>query len=483
MLRDYQILAIDMVRERAKDRPLLCLPTGAGKTSVAAEIIRRATERGKRSVFLVHRRELVDQAVERLAQFGVKAGRILAGHPESRTRPVQVASIPTLLKREHWHADLVIVDECAHATSESWSRCIGRYPDAIVVGLTATPIRLDGRGLGDLFGCIVEPVTTAELVQRGYLVAPTVFAPPVDLRGVRVQAGDYAIPELVERMTKLTGSITGTWLQRAQGQSTVVFAVNVEHSLAIVDAFRAIGVKSDHVDYKTATGERARILRDLRNGKLDLVSQVSLLSEGWDMPTLQCAILARPTKSFALFRQMVGRVMRPPGPVIVLDHAGNHLEHGMVTDPVQWSLDAKEKRPSTAESVRTCMECFAILPPLATVCSVCGAVIKSRDEATPPAVDNPGVLVQMIAVASRDQKQDAYRRLVRIANENEYKLGWARKQYQAKFGTWPRLGDIEREEYRCSAHEWEHKVYGWKQVEQCKRCFAQVSRAITGGSR
>ena len=475
-----------MVRERARERPLLCLPTGAGKTSVASEIIRLTTLRGRRSVFLVHRRELVDQAVARLRHFGVDTGIIAAGYPEHRSRPVQVASIPTLLKRDHAPADLVIVDECSHAVSASWSRCLERYEGALIIGLTATPIRLDGKGLGDLFGCIVEPVTTRELISAGYLVEPRVFAPPVDLSRLRVRAGDYAIPELAERMTKLVGSITKTWQQHAAGQSTVVFAVNVEHSLAIVDAFRAIGVRADHVDYKTAAGERARILRDLRNGKLDMVSQVQLLSEGWDLPTLKCAVLARPTKSLALFRQMVGRVMRPPGPVLVLDHAGNHHEHGLVTEAIPWSLDTPVKRTAQGPAVRTCIVCFAVIAPGLDACPACGAACVRISEGVAPQVENPGELVEFAAPpakvyekAPQDEKAEAYRKLVRSASMNDYRLGWARMNYQKRFGTWPRFGEIEREEYECSKHDWEPKEYGWKKVLRCKRCF-ETHRAEVG---
>lgn len=292
-----------MLRERCRDRPLLCLPTGGGKTSVAAEIIRAAVARGNRCIFLVHRRELVDQAVERLAEFGVKAGRILAGHYEVRSLPVQVACIPTLVRRKHWPAELVIVDECAHATSRSWTDVIGRYPDSFVIGLTATPIRLDGKGLGDIFGCIVEPVSTRALIEQGHLIEPKVFAPPVDLGGIPVKRGDYSIPELAVRMEKLTGSITKEWLGHARGMKTVAFAVNVEHSQKIVAAFREIGVRAAHIDGGTANHVRAEALRRLRAGDLDLVSNCMVLSEGWDLPSLRCAILARPTKSLALFRQ------------------------------------------------------------------------------------------------------------------------------------------------------------------------------------
>ena len=456
-----------MLRARSSERPLLCVGTGAGKTTIAAEVIRRATEKGRRSIFLVHRRELVDQAVERLSQFGIQAGRILAGHPEDRDLPVQVASIPTLLKRKHAPADLVIVDECSHAVSKSWKACLDRYPPpVIVIGLTATPIRLDGRGLGDLFGCIIEPVTTLELIRQGFLVNPRVFAPPVDLKGVRVVAGDYSVPELATRMSTLVGSITKTWQEHCAGQRTVAFAVNIAHSQAIVDAFRALGVRIAHVDYTLNPKVRAATLADLRDGRIEIVSQVQLLTEGWDLPSLQCAILARPTKSFALFRQMVGRIMRPPGPVTVLDHAGNHHEHGLVTDPVEWSLDTKRKKKSAIPAVRTCKECFAIIPATESVCPACGMENEPK-ETSVPRVENPGELVEL-----QGMKTEFYRSMVQTAHRRGYTVGWARFRYKEKFGVWPRLRQIERDNYKCSAHKYTLKSYTeWKRVYRCEFCY------------
>ena len=468
MLRPYQQRAVTMLREHHRDRPLLCLPTGAGKTTVAAEVIRSATSRGNRAAFLVHRRELVDQAVARLAHFGVQAGRILAGHPEERDLPVQVASIPTLVRREHWPAEVVIVDECSHATSASWGRCLDRYAESFVIGLTATPIRLDGRPLGDIFGCLVEPVTTQELVDAGHLVAPEVFAPPVDLSKIRKRAGDYSLPEVYERMNPLTGSIVSTWLERTPGQRTVVFAVNVKHSQEIVAAFQQQGVAAEHID---GANPREDTLARLRSGETTLVSNCMVLSEGWDLPALQCAVLARPTKSLALFRQMVGRIMRPPGPVTVLDHAGNHHEHGEVTEPVEWSLEGKPARSLNLDPLRTCSECFAIYPPAAEECPQCG----NRNEpviARQPGVENPGELVRF----TRSDKALWYAEQVRMASALGYKIGWARGQYKSRWGSWPRFSDIERAEYECKAHNPVLQQYGPRTVMRCPVCCREESR-------
>jgi DNA repair protein RadD len=443
---------------------------------VAAEIIRRTVERGKRAIFLVHRRELVDQAVDRFAQFGLKSGRIVAGHPQRLDRSVQVASIPTLIKRAHWPADVVIVDECAHATSASWKTVIDRYPPpCVVIGLTATPIRLDGRSLGDIFGHIIEPVTTRELMDRGFLVEPRVFAPPIDLDDLPMRGGDYSTPELVERVSSLVGDITKTWLERAPGMSTVVFAVNIAHSLLIVEEFRKIGARAEHVDFKMSYRDRAATLIALRKGQIDIVSQVQLLTEGWDLPSLQCAVLARPTKSLALFRQMVGRVLRPPGPVIVLDHAGNHHEHGLVTDPVEWSLTGKPKHKT--QSVSTCQNCLAIIPPGTQVCPVCGADPRGagRDEVDPPGVHNEGVLVELDMGARPPPPADKeleYIRLVKVANDRGYKLGWARAQYKNTYGVWPRrLSHVEKNWYTCLAHDWAQIQCGPMTRTRCARCL------------
>jgi len=473
VLRDYQRRAIHELRERHRDRPVLCLPTGAGKTTVAAEIIRGAVERGGRCLFLVHRRELVDQAVERLRQFGLRVGRIQAGARERRQHPVQVASIQTLVNRAHWSATLVIVDECAHAVSKSWRTVIERYSSAVLIGLTATPIRLDGKGLGDLFGCIVEPVQPQDLVDAGHLVAPRVYAPPVDLSGVRVRRGDYDVPQLAERMSKLTGAITETY-QRHGAAPAVAFGVNVEHSRAI-----AAALGGEHIDAKTPHRERARVLAALRAGRVGLVSNVGLLTEGWDLPALRTVILARPTKSLALYRQMIGRVMRPPGPVTVLDHAGNVHEHGMPLDPIDWTLSGVKPRTTDAvEPVRACAQCFAVLRPGATECQECGAPVPVNEQATPP-VDNPGELVEVAGERPKPTHSDRrewYGTTVSVASARGYKLAWARHKYRDEFNVWPRkMRDIETERYTCTGHEWETVDAGPRRVVRCARCLSYAS--------
>lgn len=485
-LRPYQQRAVSGLRDALAAHRSVCLAlqVGGGKTVIACEMMRLAIERGRRCLFIAHRVELVEQARDRLRAFGIEAGIIKAGFREHRDRAVQVACVPSLVRRKFPPADLVIIDECHHAVSQSWVRVANHYREAgaWIAGITATPARLDGRGLDEIFDAIVEPVTTRELIDGGYLIEPVVFAPPsCDLTGIRKRAGDYAIPELAVRMGKLTGSITEHWMKHGRGRRTLAFAVNVEHSQQIVEALAGVGARAVHIDGNSPAIERARANRRLRDGSLDVVSQCMLWTEGVDIPELDCLIVARPTQSLGLHRQMVGRIMRPADGktgAIVLDHAGNHHEHGPVTEEIAWSLDARTRATRATEPITTCLECYAVLPPGAEVCPQCGAARPVREQADPPGVENDGELVRVDLTARRDvplqEKQARYRALVQTASMRGYKLAWARIRYRDEFGVWPRFSMIEGAEYRCTAHEWETKQYGPRTVQRCARCYAEA---------
>ena len=467
MLRPYQIEAIRLVRERINEKPVLCLPTGSGKTTVAAQIIKNAVEGGNSCIFLVHRRELVSQAVDRLQQFGIEAGIIAAGTSPSAAM-VQVASIPTLVKRDHVPADLVLIDECAHSPSKSWREVIDRYDGSWLLGLTATPVRLSGEPLGDVFGCIVEPVTMEELIEQGYLIEPTVWAPAVDLSDVPIRFSEYSLPVLVERMDKLTGDIVEHWKKHARGLKTVAFTCNVAHSINLVSRFRDAGVRAAHLDGTTPMARRDEILTDLRNGKLDLVSSIMVLSEGFDLPELNCAIIARPTKSLALHRQMIGRIVRPPGPAIVLDHAGNHNEHGSVTDHIEWSLDGEYTREGV-KSLRSCPECYRILPADATVCVECGYDTEQPSARDQQQLDEAeAMLVEFQSVKSRRR---VYIDWLELASERLYRLTWARLQHKQTYGKWPKFAKLEAEHYKCPGHKMETSTNHWGEaIRRCHFC-------------
>ena len=472
-LRWYQKLALDELRANWKRSPVVVMPCGAGKTVLAAHVIRGAAERGKRSLFVVHRRELVDQAVSRLRALGLNPGVIMAGVPSSFSR-IQVASVQTLIKREHVPADIVVFDEGHHLSASTWSSVYDRYQDSFRWAITATPFRTDGQGLGRFFGHIVAPVTVAQLVADGTLIAPIVYAPPgPSLSGIKTVAGDYNQGQLAAIMAPLTGDIIDHWKRRAAGMRTVCFAINVKHSRSIVERFLAAGIKAEHIDGTTPREQRASALRNLADGTTHVLSNCNLVSEGWDLPALDAAILARPTKSLGLHIQQVGRVMRAhPGKTqaVVLDHAGNHHSHGFVTDPIEYSLDGRVKH--AVRSHKHCPKCYMVLPVTATICTDCGYVFTANDAPLKPITEAEGELERLVPV----DRAAAYVELLRTAWRTGRAVGWARHAYRSRFKVWPRHAALEREHYPCVEHEIDEVVYGgWKRARVCKRCRQAVS--------
>jgi len=370
-LRPYQVHAINETRQRmSRVRSVLInAPTGAGKTILACQIIKQAVEKRRRVLFLAHRRELIDQCAAKLDEAGVlHHGVILAGHSKARAphAPVQVASIQTLMRRELPPADLVIIDEAHRAMANSYQTLLANYPVAKVIGLTATPERLDGKGLADLFEDMVVVSTIPDLIAEGFLVAPDCYGAPSggpDLSRVKKQRGDYHEGQLQAAMDtkELTGELLTNWQRLAGGCKTIVFATGIEHSQHIVGQFQAAGVNAAHLDGATPMAQRQQIIRDWRTGSLQVVSNVMVLTEGFDYPELECCVLARPTQSVAIYLQAVGRVMRPASgkdKALVLDHAGCFNAHGLPFEHREWTLEGEAERRKRDQALPTlCRVC------------------------------------------------------------------------------------------------------------------------------
>jgi DNA repair protein RadD len=460
-LRPCQAAAIDRIdaaRAAGKRRILVVAPCGAGKTIIAVEIIRRAT--GRRALFLIHRRELTLQSARKLHAAGVDYGIVQAGFPTRLGDRIQVASISTLHARairtstmELPAADLIVVDEAHHCRARTWRRLIEPYPAATIIGLTGTPCRGDGRGLGNIFDELTEVATVAELIAGKFLVPARVFAPVrPDLTGIRIERGDYAEGQLAARMntSPLVGDIIEHWHKLSERRPTVVFAVNVAHSLHLRDEFRRSGVLAEHVDGSTPVEERDAILASLAAGKIKIVTNCQVLTEGWDCPEVSCIVLARPTKSLGLYRQMTGRTLRPaPGKIdsLVLDHAGAVFQHGFVDDPIVWTLHEDQRAENKAHNARgqykapaltTCPECSAVRFE-GQPCPVC----HWRPVTKPQHVDiadgqlGPVDRNRSIGKPSGDERLNFYRQLLYIARERGYKDGWAWHKTKEKFGIAP----------------------------------------------
>jgi DNA repair protein RadD len=391
-LRGYQQHAIDDLRDAYRSgarAPLLVLATGGGKTCIFSAIAQSAAAKGNRVLILVHRRELIHQASSKLSWIGLEHGVIAAGIATSDA-PVQIASVQTLarrLPRMDWQPGLIIIDEAHHATAGQWSRILDHWPNTYRLGVTATPCRLSGEGLGSAFDAMVLGPSVADLIFTGYLSPARIYAPPVvaDLQGIRSRGGDYANDQAAAAMDRptVTGDAISHYQRLAAGQQAIAFCCNVKHAVSVCDAFKTAGIGAELLLGNTP--DRDQVVADFAAHRTRVLVTVDVVSEGFDVPAASCAILLRPTQSLGLYLQQVGRVLRPsPGKdaAIILDHVGNVLRHGFPDDPRDWSLDDRMRRSkgTPAPSVRTCPECFAAFKPQ-PICPVCGAQcqsIKSR---------------------------------------------------------------------------------------------------------
>lgn len=442
-LRPYQRRALADLAASTSRRVILVLPTGGGKTEIAAALFADVVAGGGRGLFLTHRLELVDQAAARIAKYGTRVGVIQGATDPDPSAPVQVASVQTLARRQHPPADLVITDEAHHAVAGSFADVIAAYPDARHIGLTATPYRLDGRGLGTLFEEIVVASHPRELVELGYLVPPRIYtAPPPDLTGIRKSMGDYATGQLSERMTELAGDVVATWQKRASDRKTVVFGVDIAHSMALADRFAASGIAAEHFDGGDDREARKATLERFRSGATAVLSNCSLISEGFDLPEIGCVVMARPTQSRALYKQQAGRAMRPAdGKVdcILLDNAGNFGRHGDPMDVESYTLEdgVKVDRPTPTKQ---CKMCFAVVPASAAKCPYCGFAppvqIREVRETHEDLVEVSEIQARYLAMGP-DERLALYRKLVVDCEAMGYKPGWVAYRYKSKFGIWP----------------------------------------------
>lgn len=392
-LRPYQNDLIAHTRATLKlgvRRVLLQSSTGSGKTVLTAQMLAGAAARGKRAWFVVHRRELLNQAVETFVTAAdLHIGIIAAGYPSDSSAPVQVCSVGSLRKRIGRTAapDLVVWDECHHLASASWSAIAAALPQAVQIGLTATPQRLDGRGLGAYFDALLCGPSTADLIAAGWLAPYRLYAPAVfDASKLHKVAGDYNKAEVTEALGKSTvvGDAVGTYLRHAEGGQALVFAWSLAASQAIADAFVMAGIPAAHVDGETPVAVRAEAMRRFRSGELRVICNCELFGEGLDVPSVDAVFLLRPTASLGLYLQQCGRGLRPaPGKTAVrlFDHVGNYTRHGLPDDARAWSLDGITKRAEKREQpLKRCPSCFAVASVSARQCPACGAAypVKAR---------------------------------------------------------------------------------------------------------
>lgn len=447
-LREHQAKAIDMLRHslaRGNRRVVLQAATGFGKTLTAAKIIESACAKGKRVLFTVPRLSLVDQTVTEFLREGIAdIGVIQANHP--RTNPlaqVQVASVQTLARRPiPDDFGLVMVDEC-HETYQVVYDLMARWPAVHFVGLSATPW---AKGMGLHWQDLVQSITIGELIEKGFLSRFLAYAPDVpDLSNVATVAGDYAEGATAEIMagTALMASVVETWLSKGENRPTLLFGVNRAHAKALQDQFLAAGVSAGYCDATVDSVERQHLGNLFRSGEIKVACSVRTLTTGIDWP-VSCIIDAAPTKSEMLHVQKIGRGLRiNPGTedLIILDHAGNSLRLGLVTDIYHDKLDGTAKgerqdRKAKAEKLpKECANCGTLSA--SRVCPCCGHERKPI-----PGVDTiDGDLVEVTGgkrTFTTAEKQAWWSGIQTIKIARGKSDGWAAHTYRDKFGVWPR---------------------------------------------
>ena len=450
-LRPYQVQAIDDIRQAMIDGArsvLLQLPTGAGKTVIFSQITAACRDKGHRALILVHRRELIDQASRKLAALDVPHGFIAAGYKRS-DEPVQIASIQTLVRRLRtvpWEPSLIIIDEAHHSLAATYRQVFDAWPKAFRIGVSATPCRLDGRGLKHAFDTLVSGPSVQQLIADGYLCPAKLYAPPVkaDFTKLRAIGGDYPAGKLSERMNKpaITGDVIEHYKRLALDEKAIAFCCDTTHAESVAASFRNAGISAQTLLGTTPAAQRVALVDEFAAGKVQILATVDVVSEGFDCPDAGCAILLRRTMSEALYLQQVGRVLRPSGGkshAVVLDHVGNVALHGFPDDNRDWTLQdrpsrARDRKPCAA--VRQCPDCYAAFKP-APICPCCGHEfpIETRNLQQ---VDGELVELQRKAVNRERRRQVGQARslqsLLAIARERGYAPGWAYRLHAARGG-------------------------------------------------
>lgn len=474
--RDYQVKAVRGVwRELYVNNRRSCLlqgPTGCGKGVMLSFLAGKLLEHRKENMLvLVHRREIVKQLAKHFRDAGVSCGTIMSGDLYTPSRDIQVASVDTLdawVKSDKIPAPdvgTICIDEAHRAMGMRYQNIIKYYMErgSKLLGTTATPIRNDGVGLSPTFEAMVRTPDMGWMIQHGYLVPVTYRVGIVpDLKGVKLTAGDYNQAQLenVMKQKLLIGNVVDNWLLHAKGRPTMVFASGVEHSMALVEEFKAKGVKAAHVDAHTPTEVRDNIAYQMLLGNIEVVCNAAVYVEGTDIPWVSCVVLAQPTKSIGKYLQMVGRGMRPYSNkvnLMVLDHAGAQHAHGRAEKDHDWVLTKgkemvekfaselkKEKVQFVCPACGTlhtgaqCPNCLKAVVFTGAARDYLPATLVDLDQGSFDALMAPKPKPKKKTEFSMADKQDFYAQVLGHAAARSKKLGWVSHVYREKFGVWPR---------------------------------------------
>ena len=440
-LREYQKEIINNVKNayrKGKNAPCIVLPCGGGKSVIVAEIAKKTTAKGNRVLFIVHRKELCDQIFKTFREWGVNMSLCTIGMVQTVCRHIDRIKPPAL----------IITDENHHSKASSYMTIYKAFPKAHRVGVTATPVRLDGSGLADVNDELIIGVDAKWLIDNHYLAPYDYYAPSlVDLTGIKTVRGDFDSKSAEKIMLKkaIFGDVIANYKKLADGKQAICYCVSVNHSLAMAEAFNAAGIDARHIDGETPKPERDKIIEMFRSGQIDIICNVDLISEGFDVPDCECAILLRPTKSLTLYIQQSMRCMRykKDKRAIIIDHVGNYARFGLPDADRVWTLEGKKKasrknKDDDEVQIKTCSKCFKVFSPYddngnrLLSCPFCGHVFPQSNRGN--IEEEKQAILQKIEgfVINYDTPDDCktYKELLMYAKRKGYKTGWA--YYQAK---------------------------------------------------
>ena len=435
---------------------LTVMATGGGKTLTSSYVVAQAVAKGKKVLILVHRARLMTQFSAALTKYGVKHGLIAPGKRLELDKAVQVAKVGTMKNRMRkimWRPDLIVVDEAHHCVEGTmFGQVLEFYSHAHSLLLSATPWRLNGSGLGKGHGgyatAMVLGPDTSYLIDGGYLSKYRMYgtAKPVDMSGAKMKGGDFSTADIEERIKpQIVGNVVSHYAKYARGKRAIVFTPSIAIAERVAADFKASGHKFEAVHGQLSEEVQDALVDKLDRHEIDGLVSVDLVSEGFDLPAIECAIFLRPTASLSLWIQMVGRVLRTsPGKehAIILDHVGNAQRHGLPDDHQEWSLEGREKRKGGGKSkdeeeeekIRQCDQCFSVHRP-APSCPACGHVYEVKDREI-EAVE--GELEEIETAVKRMQRKRIIAKCRTLEDFQEaadllgYKPGWARIQWDMR---------------------------------------------------
>jgi len=429
--------------------PLLVAPCGFGKTVVFAHIAARAHAKGNRTIICVHRQELLRQTCATLARFDIPFGVIASGLTQDTKQLVQVASVQTLARRldNQQAPEILVIDEAHHAVANTWKSVIKAFSKSRILGVTATPWRANGEGLKSIFDTMIIGATAENLIMHERLAKPIYYAPPqlAQFDDVKTRMGDYQQDEINKRMDKphITGDAISHYSRICPGARAVVFCTSCSHADHVAADFASAGIPAASIDGALSDAERKQRVDDLASGAIRILTSCELISEGFDLPSVEAAIMLRPTQSLAIWIQQAGRALRAaPGKTNahIIDHVGNVFRHGAIEHITDWSLEGAPKmarNKKDVSTIRSCKECHKIYPTEFSACPHCGAeTVKTRKEIEREIGELKALELNNLKVIRTNQRKHAHdlHSLIMLGRARNYKNPeyWAQQVYSAR---------------------------------------------------